>query len=181
MKRSHCIFSDDHGRLSQQFSPAWTTAELLDLLSILWGEEAVQSQLRLSRRNWDTYRQISQGSCEKDYSWDTPQCRAKIKELRQAYHANGCFGAATKTCRFYKELDVILRGDPTSTTKNAVDTSAALEAAERRPNPEDEVTDEEVELDNDAELPAGSPRFGRQPGTVHDSGGCLPVSAVALW
>ncbi|EMP31167.1 hypothetical protein UY3_11677 [Chelonia mydas] len=55
------------------------------------------------------------------------QCRAKIKELRQADHkareANRRSGAASKTCRFYKELDAILGGDPTSIAKSLVDTS----------------------------------------------------------
>ncbi|EMP26666.1 hypothetical protein UY3_16249 [Chelonia mydas] len=54
------------------------------------------------------------------------------------------------------ELDGILGGDPTSTAKSPVDTSEGTEVAERRPNPEDEVIDEEVELDEDVELPAGS-------------------------
>nr|XP_042700091.1 uncharacterized protein LOC122172560 [Chrysemys picta bellii] len=89
------------------------------------------------------------------------QCRAKIKALRQAYHkareANCRSSAAPKTCWFYKELDAILSGNPTSTTKSPMDTSAGREVAERGPNPEDEVIDEEVELDNDVELPSGSP------------------------
>ncbi|EMP32473.1 von Willebrand factor A domain-containing protein 3B [Chelonia mydas] len=95
------------------------------------------------------------------YDRDMVQCREKIKELRQVYHkareAKCHSGAAPKTCRFYKELDAILGGDPTSTAKSPMNTSAGLEAAERRPNPEDEVIDEEVELDDDEELPAGSP------------------------
>ncbi|XP_077673919.1 uncharacterized protein LOC144265286 [Eretmochelys imbricata] len=140
--------------------PAWTTAELLDLISI-WGEEAVQSQLCLSRRKWDTYRHISRGLCKKGYDQDTLQCRAKIKELRQTYHkateANRRSGASPKTCRFYKELNTILSGDSPSTAKRSVDTLGGMDAAKRGPNPEDEVIDEEVELDEDVQLPVGSP------------------------
>ncbi|EMP35935.1 Zinc finger and SCAN domain-containing protein 29 [Chelonia mydas] len=139
-------------------SPTWTTEELLDLLSI-WGEEAMQSQQRLSRRNFDTYGQISQSLCKKSYDQDTVQCRVKIKELRQPYQkereANHRSGAAPKTCWFYKELDAILGGDPTSTAKSPVDISVDVEAEERGPNPEDEVIDEEVELDDNVELPVG--------------------------
>ncbi|XP_050791474.1 calcyphosin-2 isoform X2 [Gopherus flavomarginatus] len=139
---------------------AWTTAELLDLIRI-WGEEAVQSQLRLSRRNWGIYGQISQALCEKSYDWDTLQCRAKIKELRQAYYkvrgANHPSGASPKTCRFCKELDAILSGDPISIAKSPMDTLEGIEAAEGGPNLEDEVIDEAVELDEDVQLPAGSP------------------------
>ncbi|EMP36519.1 Zinc finger and SCAN domain-containing protein 20 [Chelonia mydas] len=138
-------------------SPAWTTAELLDLISI-WGKESVQSQLHLTHRNWDIYGHISQGLSEKDYDWDTLQCRSKIKELRQVYHkareANRHSSAAPKTCHFYKELDSILDGDPTS--KSPVDTSERMEEAEGVPNREDEVIDEEMELDLDVALPVES-------------------------
>ncbi|EMP35672.1 hypothetical protein UY3_07158 [Chelonia mydas] len=145
---------------------AWTTVELLDLISI-WGEEAVQSLLCLSCRYWDTYGQISQGLCEKGYDRDTLQCRAKIKEPRQVYHkvreANRHSSASPKTCQFYKELDVILGGDPTSIAKSPMDTLEGTEAEERGPNPEDKVIDEEVELDEDVQLPTGSPE--EQPAT----------------
>ncbi|KAG6922285.1 zinc finger and SCAN domain containing 20, partial [Chelydra serpentina] len=116
-------------------SPSWTTAELLDLLSI-WGEEAVQSQLYSSQRNFDTYRQISQGLCEMGYDQDMVQYRAK--ELRKVYQkareANRRSSAALKTCCFYKELDAILGSNPTSTAKTPVDTSAGLEPVESGPN-----------------------------------------------
>ncbi|EMP23897.1 Zinc finger and SCAN domain-containing protein 20 [Chelonia mydas] len=141
-------------------SPAWTTAELLDLLSI-WGEESLQSQLRSSHRDFDTYRQISQSLCKKGYDQDTLQCAAKIKELRQVYQkareTTHHSSAMLKTCHFYKELNAILDYDPTSTAKNPVDTLAGLEPAQSEPNPEDKVIDEEVELDDDMELTAGSP------------------------
>ncbi|EMP32917.1 Zinc finger and SCAN domain-containing protein 20 [Chelonia mydas] len=128
-----------------------------ELFSI-WGEEAVQSQLYLSHRNFDTYGHISRGLCEKGYDQDTVQCRAKIKELRQAYHkANHCSGASPKTCQFYKELDAIFGSDPTSTTKSTVDILAGLEAVERGPNLEKVVIDKEVELDNHVELLVRSP------------------------
>ncbi|EMP34328.1 hypothetical protein UY3_08497 [Chelonia mydas] len=64
-------------------------------------------------------------------------------------------GATPKTCQFYKELEAILGGNPTSTSP--VVTLAGLEVSERGPNLEDEVTDDEVEFDNHVELPADSP------------------------
>ncbi|EMP24465.1 Zinc finger and SCAN domain-containing protein 29 [Chelonia mydas] len=105
-------------------SPVWSNGEVLDLISV-WGEEAVQSQLRSSRRNYDTFGQISRAMLERGHERDTLQCRVQVKELRNAYHkareANSCSGAAPATCRFYKELDAILGGDPTS----MLDTSEA--------------------------------------------------------
>ncbi|XP_053879820.1 uncharacterized protein LOC128834768 [Malaclemys terrapin pileata] len=96
-------------------SPAWIKAKLLDLISV-WGEEALQSQLHSSRRNYDTYGQISHCMTERGHDRETLQCKVKVKELRTTYHkvleANHCSRAAPMSCRFYKELDVILSGDP---------------------------------------------------------------------
>ncbi|EMP25486.1 hypothetical protein UY3_17433 [Chelonia mydas] len=52
---------------------------------------------------------------ERGHDRDTQQCRIKVKELQNAYHkacgATSHSGAAPTTCRFYKELDMILGGD----------------------------------------------------------------------
>ncbi|XP_043364418.1 uncharacterized protein LOC122458830 [Dermochelys coriacea] len=80
---------------------------------------------------------ISHGLLEKGYKQDMQQCHAKIKELRQAYQkareANHHSGPALKTCCFYKELDAILRSNPTCTATSPVNTSAALEAVDLTP------------------------------------------------
>uniref|UniRef100_A0A8C3FA80 SCAN box domain-containing protein n=1 Tax=Chrysemys picta bellii TaxID=8478 RepID=A0A8C3FA80_CHRPI len=115
-------------------SPAWSNAELLDLICI-WGEEAVQSQLFSSRRNYDTYGWISRCMIEKGHDRDTFQCRVKLKEL----------------CQFYKELDAILGGDPTSTAKSPVDTLLASLPVESGLNQEEAILDEEGEGDPEAE------------------------------
>ncbi|XP_074828894.1 uncharacterized protein LOC141999414 [Natator depressus] len=58
---------------------------------------------------------------------DALQCRDKVKEMRNTYRkaheAKRCSGAAPLTCRFYKELNAILVGDPTSTPRTTMDTS----------------------------------------------------------
>ncbi|EMP23936.1 hypothetical protein UY3_19003 [Chelonia mydas] len=132
-----------------KWAPMWSTLELLDL----WGEEAVQSQLRYSHRNFDTDEQIACGTDEKGHERDMQQFHAKIKELRQAYQkakeADHCSGAVPKTCHFYKELHAILSSDPTSTAKSPVDTWGRPEAAASRVNPGDEVMDEEAKLEED--------------------------------
>ncbi|XP_074810084.1 uncharacterized protein LOC141988150 [Natator depressus] len=107
-------------------SPGWSNGEVLDLISV-WGEEAVQSQLGSSHRNYDTFWQISRDMMERGHDWDALQCRVKVKELWNAYRkarkGNSCSGAAPATCRFCKELYVILGGDPTSTPSTTMDTS----------------------------------------------------------
>ncbi|XP_038271022.1 zinc finger and SCAN domain-containing protein 29-like [Dermochelys coriacea] len=64
---------------------------------------------------------------ERGHDRDTQQCRVNVKELwnayRKAHEANSSCGAAPATCRFYKELDTVLGGDPTSTPKTTMETS----------------------------------------------------------
>ncbi|EMP30273.1 hypothetical protein UY3_12598 [Chelonia mydas] len=49
------------------------------------------------------------------------------------------------SCQFYKELDAILGGNPTSTAKAPVDTSVARVPIESGPSQEEEILDEDVE------------------------------------
>ncbi|KAM9125526.1 uncharacterized protein ACDP82_012851 [Pangshura tecta] len=114
-------------------APAWNNGELLDLISV-FGEEAVQSQLLSSHRNYDTYGQISKAMLERGYDWDALQCRVKVKELRsaccKAREGNRRSGAAPTTCRFYKELDAIYGGDPTVNPRTTMDSSEQGEERE---------------------------------------------------
>ncbi|XP_050807507.1 zinc finger and SCAN domain-containing protein 20-like [Gopherus flavomarginatus] len=114
-------------------APAWTNTELQDLISV-WGEEAVQAQLRSRRRNYDTYGQISQSLMRRGHERDALQCRVKIKELRSAYckarEGNRRSGAAPTTCRFYQELDAILGCDPTANPRSTMESSEQGEVGE---------------------------------------------------
>ncbi|XP_065405815.1 zinc finger and SCAN domain-containing protein 20-like [Chrysemys picta bellii] len=64
---------------------------------------------------------------ERGHDRDALQCRIKVKELRSAYrkacNANGRSDAPPATCRFYRELDAILRVNPTFTPSTTMDTS----------------------------------------------------------
>ncbi|XP_050822442.1 uncharacterized protein LOC127057597 [Gopherus flavomarginatus] len=126
-------------------APAWSNGELLDLISA-WGEEAVQSQLRSSRRNYDTYGQISRAMLERGHDRDVLQCRVKVKELRSAYckarEGNRHSSAAPTTCCVYKELDTILGGDPTANPRTTMDTSERGGRGRRRRGGEEETESE---------------------------------------
>ncbi|EMP30468.1 Zinc finger and SCAN domain-containing protein 29 [Chelonia mydas] len=129
----------------------WSNGEVLDLISI-WGEEAVQSQLRSSSRNYNTFGQISRDMMEMGHDRDALQYRVKVKELRNTYHkareANSCSSAAPATCRFYEELDAILGGDPTSTPKTTMDTSEL--SSTRQEEEEEESGSEGAEEEGDS-------------------------------
>ncbi|XP_050772154.1 zinc finger and SCAN domain-containing protein 20-like [Gopherus flavomarginatus] len=124
-------------------APAWNTSELQDLISV-WGEEAVQSQLRSSHRNYDTYGQISKSLLLRGHERDALQCRVKVKELCRAYckarEGNRCSGAAPMTCRFYKELDAILGCDPTANPRSTMESSEQGEVGEGVEEAESEAT-----------------------------------------
>ncbi|XP_074916160.1 uncharacterized protein LOC142045846 [Chelonoidis abingdonii] len=85
---------------------------------------------------------------ERGHDQDTLQRRVKVKDLRNAYHkareANHRSGAAPATCRFYKELDVILGGDPTSTPSTTVDTSEPSSTREEESGTEGAEEEEDV-------------------------------------
>ncbi|EMP27584.1 hypothetical protein UY3_15321 [Chelonia mydas] len=122
---SQRIFPGDHAS-TRQTIPSKEQRQGAGLISV-WGEEAVQSQLRSSCRNYNTFGQISRDMMEMGHDWDAVQCRVKVKERRDAYRkaheANRFSGAAPATCCFYKEPDAILGADPTSTLKTTMDTS----------------------------------------------------------
>ncbi|EMP38744.1 Zinc finger and SCAN domain-containing protein 29 [Chelonia mydas] len=148
------LFAQPGVECSQRISsvrrlPVWSNGKMLDLISV-WGEEAVQSQLRANRRNYDTFGQISRDMMESGHDWDALQCRIKVKELQNAYRkvrqANRRSGAAPATCRAYKELDVILGGDPTSTLSTTMDTS---EPSSTRQEEEHQSGSEGAEVEED--------------------------------
>ncbi|EMP31496.1 Zinc finger and SCAN domain-containing protein 29 [Chelonia mydas] len=134
-------------------SPVWSNGEVLDLISV-WGEEAVLSQLRSTRRNYDTFGQISRDMMERGHDRDTLQCRVKVKELWNAYRkareANSHSGAAPATCRFYKALDAILGGNPTSTLRPTMDTSSTRQEEEEESGSEGAEPEEDTPESLDA-------------------------------
>ncbi|XP_030417593.1 zinc finger protein with KRAB and SCAN domains 2-like [Gopherus evgoodei] len=92
---------------------------------------------------------------ERGHDRDTLQCRVKVKELRNAYHkareANCRSCAAFMSCRFYKELDAIFNGNPTSNVKATVATSMAHVSVKSGPSQEEEISDADVEWEGGPE------------------------------
>ncbi|EMP27604.1 Zinc finger protein with KRAB and SCAN domains 2 [Chelonia mydas] len=133
-------------------SPVWSNGEVLDLISVC-REEAVQSQLRSSCRNYDPFGQISRDMMERGHDRDALQCRIEVKELQNAYHkaheANHHSGAAPATCHFYKELDAIHGGDPTSTPSTTMDTSDPSATRQEEEEEEQQSGSEYAEVEED--------------------------------
>ncbi|KAM9121447.1 uncharacterized protein ACDP82_015216 [Pangshura tecta] len=92
---------------------------------------------------------------ERGHDRDTLQCRVKVKELQNTYHkareANRRSRAAPTSCYFYKELDAILGGNPTSTMKATMVTLVACVPVETGSSQEEEILDKDVKRDPEAE------------------------------
>ncbi|XP_053889787.1 uncharacterized protein LOC128839984 [Malaclemys terrapin pileata] len=97
---------------------------------------------------------------ERGHDRDMLQCRVKVKELRNAYRkarkANRRSGAAPATCCFYKELDTILEGDPTSIPRTTMDTSEPSSTRQEEEEEESGSEGAEEEEDTPASLDACS-------------------------
>ncbi|EMP31208.1 hypothetical protein UY3_11630 [Chelonia mydas] len=136
-------------------APVWSNGEVLDLISV-WGEEAVQSQLRSICRNYYAFGQISRDMMERGHDWDALQCQVKVKELWNAYHkarkANRRSSAAPATWHFYKELDAILGADPTSmpSTMDTSEASATRQEEEQQSGSEGAPAQEDTPASQDA-------------------------------
>ncbi|XP_050796294.1 zinc finger and SCAN domain-containing protein 29-like [Gopherus flavomarginatus] len=155
-------------------APAGSNGKLLDFISV-WSEEAVQSQLCSSCRNYDTYGQISRAMLERGHDQDAVQCRIKVKELRSAYckarEGNRHSGAAPTTCHSYKELDAILGGDPTAKDHNGHFRAGG-----------GEVEEEEREEETESEGTGGeTPRSPRRHAARSSSQARRKVASRSSW
>uniref|UniRef100_A0A6I8SEW9 ATP-dependent (S)-NAD(P)H-hydrate dehydratase n=1 Tax=Xenopus tropicalis TaxID=8364 RepID=A0A6I8SEW9_XENTR len=93
----------------------WSDVETRALLDI-WGEADVQSALDGNFRNSHVYRDVAGRLGELGFERTPEQCRIRIKGLkRQYYQAREGLrknGQARKICRYYDEMDRILRARP---------------------------------------------------------------------
>ncbi|XP_053146412.1 uncharacterized protein LOC128342697 [Hemicordylus capensis] len=94
---------------------AWRAKETLDLLDI-WGKEVIQDQLRSCYSNIEVFKYIANKMAERGHQRNAEQCRSKTKCLRQQYKNSD----SGKTCKYYKQLHEILKGDPSVQPKPAV-------------------------------------------------------------
>ncbi|XP_062991250.1 bifunctional phosphoribosylaminoimidazole carboxylase/phosphoribosylaminoimidazole succinocarboxamide synthetase isoform X2 [Elgaria multicarinata webbii] len=92
----------------------WTEEEVKALLSV-WSEKNIRKQLHGTLRNKGIFIYIAKRLQELGICRDWKQCRAKYKNLKYEYrtvkyaHSSG---DATKTMKFFHELDAILQHEP---------------------------------------------------------------------
>lgn len=95
----------------------WTEEEVKALLGV-WSERSIRKQLHGTLRNKGIFIYIAKRLQELGICRDWKQCRAKYKNLKYEYrtvryaHSSG---DATKTMKFFQELDAILQREPAVT------------------------------------------------------------------
>ncbi|XP_042324677.1 trihelix transcription factor GTL1-like isoform X2 [Sceloporus undulatus] len=132
----------------------WTEEEVKALLSV-WSEKSIRKQLHGTLRNKGIFIYIAKRLQELGICRDWKQCRAKYKNLKYEYrtvkYAHNS-GDATKTMKFFHELDAILQHEPVPqlTEEENSRCSANDIISATRENNEGEVS---VTLDDEEDAP----------------------------
>uniref|UniRef100_K7G3J3 Myb/SANT-like DNA-binding domain-containing protein n=1 Tax=Pelodiscus sinensis TaxID=13735 RepID=K7G3J3_PELSI len=112
----------------------WTEEEVKALLSI-WSEKNIRQQLHGTLRNKGIFIYIAKRLQELGVCRDWKQCRAKYKNLKYEFrtvkYAHNS-GDATKTMKFFHDLDAILQNEPV--TQLTEDENGRCSATERQLN-----------------------------------------------
>ncbi|XP_037753634.1 multifunctional protein ADE2 isoform X2 [Chelonia mydas] len=135
----------------------WTEEEVKALLSV-WSEKNIRKQLHGTLRNKGIFIYIAKRLQELGVCRDWKQCRAKYKNLKYEFrtvkYAHNS-GDATKTMKFFHDLDAILQCEPV--TQLTEDENGKCSATERQlnistttENTEGEIS---VALEEDEDVP----------------------------
>ncbi|XP_074807462.1 uncharacterized protein LOC141986641 isoform X5 [Natator depressus] len=135
----------------------WTEEEVKALLSV-WSEKNIRKQLHGTLRNKGIFIYIAKRLQELGVCRDWKQCRAKYKNLKYEFrtvkYAHNS-GDATKTMKFFHDLDAILQYEPV--TQLTEDENGKCSATERQlnistttENTEGEIS---VALEEDEDVP----------------------------
>ncbi|XP_074922228.1 uncharacterized protein LOC142046870 [Chelonoidis abingdonii] len=135
----------------------WTEEEVKALLSV-WSEKNIRKQLHGTLRNKGIFIYIAKRLQELGVCRDWKQCRAKYKNLKYEFrtvkYAHNS-GDATKTMKFFHDLDAILQYEPV--TQLTEDENSRFSATERQlnintttENTEGEIS---VALEEDEDVP----------------------------
>uniref|UniRef100_A0A8C5S043 Myb/SANT-like DNA-binding domain-containing protein n=1 Tax=Laticauda laticaudata TaxID=8630 RepID=A0A8C5S043_LATLA len=133
----------------------WTEEEVKALLSV-WSEKNIRKQLHGTLRNKGIFIYIAKRLQELGICRDWKQCRAKYKNLKYEYrtvkYAHNS-GDATKTMKFFHELDAILQHKPvihfTEEENSRCSANDIINATKENNEGEVSVTLEEEEEDDE--------------------------------
>ncbi|XP_032042694.1 uncharacterized protein LOC116488853 isoform X1 [Aythya fuligula] len=158
----------------------WTEEEVKALLSV-WSEKSIRKQLRGTLRNKGIFIYIAKRLQELGVCRDWKQCRAKYKNLKYEYrtvkYAHNS-GDATKTMKFFHDLDAILRYEPVlqlgaEENGRCSATEARLNASPTTDSTQGEIS---VSLEDDEDAPGDPLLFMSRVRPVQLGNPCLSLS-----
>ena len=96
--------SQEPARGRKRRAPAWSSAEIVDLIEV-WGEASNVHDLRTSHRNAAVYGHMAASLAARGHQRSREQVRCKIKDLRQSYSRACLPGADPEACPHFQTLD----------------------------------------------------------------------------
>ncbi|XP_075771609.1 uncharacterized protein LOC142823853 [Pelodiscus sinensis] len=135
--------SQEPARGRKRWAPAWSSAEIVDLIEV-WGEASNVHNLCTSHRNAAIYCRMADNLATRGHMWTQDQVCCKIKDLRQAYSRASQPGADPEACPHYEALDHILGAHAVHAPWVVID-----------PGAEGPVLNTEEEEDAESQEPAG--------------------------
>ncbi|XP_064005406.1 bifunctional phosphoribosylaminoimidazole carboxylase/phosphoribosylaminoimidazole succinocarboxamide synthetase [Pogoniulus pusillus] len=136
----------------------WTEEEVKALLSV-WSEKTIRKQLHGTLRNKGIFIYIAKRLQELGVCRDWKQCRAKYKNLKYEYRTvkyAHTSGDATKTMKFFHDLDAILRYEPVTqlaAEENGRCCSATQPRLHTSPTADSTQGEISVSLEDDEDVP----------------------------
>ncbi|XP_075754522.1 uncharacterized protein LOC142818495 [Pelodiscus sinensis] len=158
--------SQEPARGRKRRAPAWSSAEIVDLIEV-WGEASNVHDLRTSHRNAAVYSRMAASLAARGHQRSREQVRCKIKDLQQSYSRAFLPGADLEACPHFHTLDRLLGAHAVPAPWDVIDPRAEGPLQET----------EEEEEGSESQEPAGSlPRTRDPRGTPQSRS---PVSSEA--
>ncbi|XP_075789890.1 uncharacterized protein LOC142830207 [Pelodiscus sinensis] len=147
--------SQEPARGRKRRTPAWSNAEIVDLIEV-WGEASNVHDLRTSHRNAAVYSHMAASLAARGHQRSREQVRWKIKDLRQSYSRAYQPGADPEACPHFHALDRLLGAHAIPAPRDVIDPGAERPLLD---------TEEEEESSESQEPAASLPRTRDPRGT----------------
>ncbi|XP_075761936.1 uncharacterized protein LOC142819361 [Pelodiscus sinensis] len=115
--------SQEPARGRKRRAPAWSSAEIVDLIEV-WGEASNVHDLRTSHRNAAVYGRMAASLAARGHQRSREQVRCKIKDLRQSYSRACLPGADPEACPHFHALDRLLGAHAVPAPRDVIDPGA---------------------------------------------------------
>ena len=149
-------------------SQNWSDEETFKLIAI-WGEDDIQAQINMCKRNSHIYDKITREMKDAGFDRTATQCCNKIKKLRREYRKKKDkktqTGESNAPWTFFEALDCILGHRPATCPPTTIDSSRSSQPSDE----ELERTEDDNVEDESSEISIGEQTQGRDQSGTADS------------